>query len=230
MAKTILVVEDEADVLELIRYHLAKEGYEVLTAGSGEKGLETALSAAPDLVVLDVMLPVTNGLDICRQIKANPKTAHMPIIMLTAKSEEVDVVLGLELGADDYLAKPFSFKVLIARIRAIFRRSETGQPMPQSLRRFGSLCIDPGRVSVTVDNQRIELTASEFKVLQFLSEKPGWVFSRYQIVEAVRGEDHVVTDRTVDVLMVKLRKKLGSAADWIETIRGVGYRFKEEKS
>ena len=230
MAKAkILIVEDEEDIQELLRYNLSREGYTLVLASSGEKGLAAALGQQPDLVLLDLMLPGMDGLEVCRTLKGNPKTMHVPIIMLTAKGEESDIVTGLELGAEDYVSKPFSPKVLVARIRAVLRRRERELPDTRLPLHRGDLRIDPGRHEVTVEGQRVELTATEFQVLYFLARRPGWVFTRQQIVDEVKGEDYAVTERSVDVQMVGLRKKLGGAADLVETVRGVGYRFKENE-
>jgi len=228
MAKErILAIDDEADILELIRYNLEKEGYRIQTADSGEKGLKAAKMKPPDLIILDLMLPGLDGLDVCKLLKSDPKTKSIPVIMLTAKSEEVDVVTGLELGADDYIVKPFSPKVLIARIRACLRRQLQAAAESTSVIRSHGLVIDPGRHETLAAGKPVDLTFTEFRILHLLAGRPGWVFSRYQIVEAVRGEDYSVTDRSVDVQIVGLRKKLGVTGKQIETVRGVGYRFKE---
>jgi len=228
MAKeTILVVEDEEDILELVKYNLSKEGHKVEGAMSGEKALVAVRSNPPDLVLLDLMLPGVDGLEVCKRLKADPKLAQIPVIMLTAKGEEADIVTGLELGADDYVTKPFSPRVLIARIRAVLRRKaergvDEGDPVV-----MGDLRIHPGKHEVLVGGKAVDLTATEFRILHFLARSPGWVFTRYQIVDAVHGEDYPVTDRSVDVQIFGLRKKLGSAGKRIETVRGVGYRLKE---
>ena len=232
MAKeSVLVVDDEEDILELVTYNLAKEGYQVSAASTGEEGLNLVRSRKPDLVVLDLMLPGTDGLEICRAIKADPKTNKTPVIMLTAKGEEADIVQGLELGADDYITKPFSPRVLLARVKAVLRRDASGGRNPKTstseIVEVHNFVIHPGRHEVLVDGVKVDLTLTEFKVLYFLARRPGWVFTRYQIVDAVKGEDYAVTERSVDVQIVGLRKKLGAAGDCIETVRGVGYRFKE---
>ncbi|MHB9132720.1 MAG: response regulator [Armatimonadota bacterium] len=223
----ILVIEDEDDIQELVSYNLAKEGYQVTCAASGEEGLKRALALMPDLVILDLMLPGMDGLEVGKVLKHNPKTQDIPIIMLTAKSEEADIVTGLELGADDYITKPFSPRVLIARVRVVLRRHAEPSAEDLAVIRTGDLVIHPGRHEVTVQGQSIELTFTEFRVLHTLVRQPGWVLSRYQIVDAVRGDDYAVTERAVDVQIYGLRKKLGPAGDRIETVRGVGYRFKE---
>jgi len=225
----ILVVDDEEDILELIRYNLAREGYRVTGVASGEQALKTAGFEPHDLVLLDLMLPGIDGLEVARRLKANARTRSIPIVMLTAKGEEADVVAGLELGADDYLTKPFSPRILLARIKAVLRRKTTVTEDPQRVINVNDLFIDPGRRAVTVNGQPVELTYTEFQVLHLLASRPGWVFTRSQIVDGVRGADYPVTDRAVDVQIVGLRKKLGPAGKTIETVRGVGYRFKERQ-
>jgi two-component system alkaline phosphatase synthesis response regulator PhoP len=225
--KHILVVEDEEDILELITYNLTQEGFEVTTATDGEKALQQIAQRKPNLILLDLMLPGVNGLEICRLLKQKPDTAALPIIMVTAKGAESDVVVGLELGADDYLAKPFSMKVLFARIRAVLRRRERPPATRDEILKVHDISINPGRHEVICGRTSVELTASEFRLLQFLAQRPGWVYTREQIVDGVKGEDYAVTDRAVDVQVVSLRRKLGRRGDYIETVRGVGYRFKE---
>ena len=226
--ETILTVEDDEDILELLKYNLAKEGYRVTAVTSGEEGLQLARSTAPDLILLDLMLPGVDGLEVCRRLKLDAKTRRVPIIMLTAKGEEADIVTGLELGAEDYISKPFSTRVLLARVRAVLRRRSTAPPGEDALLKIRELIIDPGRHEVLLRGQAIDLTASEFRLLHLLARRPGWVLTRANIVEGLHGNDYPVTDRAVDVKIVALRKKLGAAADCIETVRGVGYRFKEE--
>ena len=223
----ILVVEDEEDILELVRYNLTKEGYLAETTTSGEDALSITFERTPDLILLDLMLPGADGFEVCRRLKNNPETNHVPIIMMTAKGEETDIVTGLELGADDYIVKPFSPKVLIARVRAVLRRAAREPVQESSTLKIHELTIHPGRHEVMVDDEKIDLTSTEFRLLHFLASRPGWVFTRYQIVDVLHGEDYPVTDRSVDVQVVGLRRKLGSAAGYIETVRGVGYRFKE---
>ena len=223
----ILVVDDEEDILELVRFNLAREGYEVLCAMSGEEALEEARKKHPDLVVLDLMLPGIDGLEVARALKREAGTKEIPVIMVTAKGEEADVVTGLELGADDYVTKPFSPRILVARVKAVLRRKNKETPEEGSMVRIHDLVIHPGRREVTVGGKPVQLTYTEFAILNYLSRRPGWVFTRYQIVNAVRGDDYPVTDRSVDVQIVGLRKKLGSESRYIETVRGVGYRFKE---
>jgi two-component system phosphate regulon response regulator PhoB len=224
----ILIVEDEEDILELIKYNLTKEGYKVTPATTGEEAIKLADSAPPDLILLDLMLPGADGFEVCRRLGNNPKTQQIPIVMLTAKGEEADIVTGLELGADDYITKPFSPKVLIARIRAVLRRVRMEPVDADTPLKIHEIVIHPGRHEVLINNKRADLTSTEFRLLYLLASRPGWVFTRYQIVDALHGEDYPVTDRSVDVQVVGLRKKLGTkAAKYIETVRGVGYRFKE---
>jgi two-component system alkaline phosphatase synthesis response regulator PhoP len=224
----ILVVDDEKDILDLVDYNLQKEGYRVTLVTNGEKTLEELSKNSQDLMLLDLMLPGIDGLEVCRRVKFDQKTKNIPIIMLTAKGEESDIVIGLELGADDYITKPFSPRVLIARIRNLLRRSNKNLAVENNdMIKIGNLIIDSNRVKVFVDDKEIEFTITEFKLLQFLAKKPGWVYTRYQIVDALKGEDYPVTDRSVDVQIVGLRQKLGDYGYLIETVRGVGYRFTE---
>jgi two-component system phosphate regulon response regulator PhoB len=226
MSELIVVIEDEEDIRELIRYNLEKDGYRVLVARSGEEGLVLVRSALPDLVMLDLMLPGIDGLEVCREIKADERLKSIPVVMVTARGEEPDVVAGLELGADDYVSKPFSPKVLVARVKTALRRRIAVQPDSQTIVRHERLLINPQRREVAIDNERIELTNTEFKLLHFLIRQPGIVFTRDQIVDGVHGDDYPVTDRSVDVQIVGLRKKLLEYGACIETVRGVGYRFK----
>ena len=223
----ILVVDDEEDLLELVNYNLSKEGYRVSCVGTGEEALAEARRSLPDLIVLDLLLPHVDGLEVCRLLKSDSNTKPIPVIMLTAKSEEADVVSGLELGADDYLTKPFSPRVLLARIKAILRRKSAPPEDDSSSIRIRDLVIHPGRHEVLLRSRAVDLTFTEFKLLHFLARKPGWAFTRMQIVDAVKGEDYPVTERSVDVQVVGLRKKLGEFGANIETVRGVGYRFRE---
>jgi len=223
----ILVVDDEEDILELVRYNLTREGYQVSGAASGEAALKKARSETFHLIVLDLMLPGIDGLAVAKQLKNQPATKAVPIIMLTAKGEEADIVTGLELGADDYVTKPFSPRVLIARVRSVLRRKIEDPETDGQIINISKLQIHPGRRSVSVGGTPIDLTFTEFQVLYVLAKRPGWVFTRSQIVDAVRGSDYPVTDRSVDVQIVGLRKKLGATGKYIETVRGVGYRFKE---
>ncbi len=223
----ILVVDDEEDILELLDYNLSKEGYKVDCVSSGEAACQAAKSLNPDVIVLDLMLPGIDGLEVCRKLKTDQATSAIPIIMLTAKGEDADIVSGLEVGADDYVVKPFSPRVLIARLRAVLRRGSSPANEDFSNVAIHDLRINPQRHEVLVANQGVDLTATEFGILSFLARRPGWVFTRNQIIEAVKGDDYPVTNRSVDVQIVALRKKLGNAGTYIETVRGVGYRFKE---
>ncbi|MCD6297167.1 MAG: response regulator [Deltaproteobacteria bacterium] len=228
MAKEkILIVDDEPDILELLRFNLSREGYQVSSAASGEDALSMAQSEIPDLIVLDLMLPGIDGLEVTKFLKNNPGTKDIPIVMLTAKGEEADIVTGLELGADDYITKPFSMRVLIARVKAVLRRKVKEYPEEDAAIRIHDLSIHPGRHEVLVSGKTVRLTFTEFGMLHFLAKRPGWVFTRNQIMDAVKGDDYFVTDRSVDVQIVGLRKKLGTAGPYIETVRGIGYRFKE---
>jgi two-component system alkaline phosphatase synthesis response regulator PhoP len=199
----------------------------VFCALSGEEALRLVRTEIPDLVVLDLMLPGIDGLEVTRRLKSDPNTKHLPIVMLTAKGEEADIVTGLELGADDYVTKPFSPRILVARVRAVLRRKVKEAPEETSVIRIHDLIIDPRRHEVLVNGEPVVLTFTEFGILNYMARRPGWVFTRFQIVDAVKGEDYPVTDRSVDVQIVGLRKKLGPAGNYIETVRGVGYRFKE---
>ncbi len=228
MAKEkILVVDDEEDILELLKFNLSREGYQVSCAASGEEALSQVRSKTPDLMVLDLMLPGIDGLEVAKSLKQDPETKNIPIVMLTAKGEEADIVTGLELGADDYITKPFSPRILVARVRAVLRRKTKEPPDETSVLRVHDLEIHPGRHEVLVNGKPIPLTFTEFGILGYLVRRPGWVFTRSQIVDAVRGDDYFVTDRSVDVQIVGLRKKLGPAGRYIETVRGIGYRLKE---
>ena len=221
----ILVVEDEEDIQELVEYNLIKAGYRVECAETGEEGLLAAREHEPDLVVLDLMLPGLGGLEVCRRLKSGPDTAEMPIIILTAKGEEEDIVAGFKAGADDYVTKPFSPRVLIARVGAVLRRRQHDEAASNGVLRAFDITIHPGRHEVLVGDELVQLTHTEFNILYFLVSRPGWVFTRNQIVRAVHGEDYPVTGRSVDVQMAALRKKLGDAGKHIETVRGVGYKL-----
>ena len=228
----VLVVDDERDILELVKYNLDREGYHVTVVATGEDALAAARTKTPDIVVLDLMLPGVDGLEVCRRLKGDPKTRNIPIVMLTAKGDEADVVTGLELGASDYVTKPFSPRVLTARIRAVLRRGGEAEDDEATIR-IKDLTIHSGRHQVLVKDKPVELTATEFRILLFLARRPGWVFTRQQIVDAARAadvfvSDRFVTDRSVDVHIVSLRRKLGSAGASIETVRGVGYRLQDD--
>jgi DNA-binding response OmpR family regulator len=223
----IFVVDDEEDILELVNFVLSKENYRVQKYETGEDLLKAIKADKPDLLLLDLMLPGIDGFDICKIIKNDEKFSDIPIIMLTAKGDEVDVVSGLELGADDYIVKPFAARVLIARVKAILRRGKNILSNNDDVIEIDNLKIHPGRHEVSVNGQHLDLTFSEFRLLQLLAQKRGWVYTRYQIVDALRGSDYPVTERAIDVQVVGLRKKLGNHGRYIETVRGVGYRFKD---
>ncbi len=224
----ILVVDDEEDILELVRYNLEKDGYAVTGVASGEDAAPRALQLRPDLIILDLMLPGLDGLTVCKHLKREEATRGIPVIMLTARGSEADIVTGLELGADDYVTKPFSPRVLVARVRSVLRRPRGAADPPgaDSIRRKG-LVIVPARHEASLDGAALDLTATEFSVLTLLARRPGWVFTRNQIIEAVHGDHYPVTDRSVDVHITGLRRKLGTSGELVETVRGVGYRFRE---
>jgi two-component system phosphate regulon response regulator PhoB len=222
----ILAVDDEADILELVQHNLTREGFEVILARDGENALRLAEKETPVFILLDWMLPGMSGLDILKHLKNNPKTERIPVVMLTVKNADADVALGLELGADDYITKPFSPRVLVARVRAILRR-KTAQPSESGdVLQIGDLLMHVGRHEAALKGDMIDLTVTEFRLLHLLALKPGWVFTRNQIIDSVRGENIAVTDRSVDAHIVTLRKKLGAYGTLIETVRGMGYRFK----
>ena len=227
--KTILVVEDDEDIQQLVGYNLIKAGFLVEYGDSGEQALEKVKDQMPDLILLDLMLPGMDGTELCRIIRSDSKLNDIPIIMLTAKGEESDIISGLDHGADDYITKPFSPKILLSRIKAVLRRkAKDSAPKAQELGdiiKINDLIIDPGRYEVKIAGSPINLTPTEFGILQLLTKKAGWVFSRQQIIDAVRGYDYLVTPRTIDVQMFSLRKKLGETGKKIETVRGIGYRF-----
>jgi len=225
--KQVLVVDDEEDVLELVRFNLSKEGYRVNCATTGEEAIESIRSTHPDLMILDLMLPGMDGLEVTRFLKKNLETRNIPIVMLTAKTEESDVLTGLEMGADDYVTKPFSPRILAARVKAVLRRDMDPFPEKDPSVRLHNLLVHMGRHEVLVDDKPVFLTFTEFGILNALVRRPGWVFTRAQLVDEVRGAEHPVTDRSVDVQVVGLRRKLGSAGAYIETVRGVGHRFKD---
>jgi len=223
----ILIIEDDEDIRELSRYNLEKEGYSVSCMDSGEKAMREIHRKQPDLILLDLMLPGMDGFEICRMLKRDEKTARIPIIMVTAKSEDADIVAGLELGAEDYITKPFSPGVLIARVRTVLRRRTAAPAGAEEKIEIHDLSLDPKRFEARVDGKPVELTATEFALLHLLARHPGWVFTRAQIIDAVKGSDYPVTDRSVDVQIVGLRKKLKSAGGLIQTVHGIGYRFME---
>ena len=222
---TVLVIDDEKDLIELITYNLGKEGYDVIAANDGQEGLDVVKRHRPDLVVLDLMMPGLDGLQVCQRLRSDSRTTGVPIIMLTAKATEADRVVGLEFGADDYITKPFSPREVVARVKAVLRRS-TPQPEEQQIIRCGELVIDLSGHEVTYRGQRVALTATEFRILQFLASRPGRVFSRDEIIDAALGNETAVFDRTVDVHITAIRRKLGAGGEQVETIRGFGYKFR----
>jgi DNA-binding response OmpR family regulator len=225
---SVLVIDDEEDLIELVRYNLEKEGFEVKGAPDGETGLALAMRESPNVVVVDLMLPGIDGLEVCRQLRAQSRTARIPIIILTAKAAESDRVVGIEMGADDYITKPFSPRELAARVKAVLRRTIAQREAPDVIR-YEDLVVDTVRHDVTCGKTVIPLTASEFRLLQFLSSHPGRVFDRSELIDGALGHDTVVMDRTIDVHVTALRRKLGKHGDRIETIRGFGYRFREDR-
>jgi two-component system phosphate regulon response regulator PhoB len=226
--QAVLVVDDEKDLLDLIAYNLQRNGYHVLTATSGDKALELASSQKPDLILLDLMLPGMSGTEVARKLKADPETAGIPIIMLTAKSEETDVVVGLTLGADDYVTKPFSMKILLARLNTVLRRSESANATPEAgMLKAGPLSIDASKHEVFVNGELIKLTLTEFKLLISLVAARGRVLTRDQLMDKAMGTDVFVTDRAIDVHITAIRKKLGAASWLVRTVRGVGYSVQD---
>ncbi len=228
MAK-LLIIEDEADIRELISFNLEMSGYEVDKARDGEEGLALARSGGYDLIILDLMLPGMDGMKVCSMIRKDPETKSIPIIMLTARSEDEDIVAGLESGADDYITKPFSPRILIARVKTALRRNkkDSSEDSSKSIS-IHDLVIDTARHETLLAGEHITLSATEFAILRFLAQNPGWVFSRNQIIDSVKGEDYPVTARSVDVQILGIRKKLGESGSMIETVRGIGYRMKAE--
>lgn len=228
MAKAhILAVDDEDQILELLQYILVKDGYTVTGVTTGEKAISRVHIERPDLILLDLMLPGMNGLDVCKYLKGHDETATIPVIMVTARGEEADIVTGLELGADDYITKPFSSRVLLARIRAELRHYQNPEHHHLREARVGDIVLLLDRHEVYIGGSLIELTHTEFELLHFLVKRPGHVFTRYQIIDGIRGDEYAVTDRSVDVQVAGLRKKLGTCSNYLETVRGVGYRIKD---
>ncbi len=224
--KDILIIEDEKDLVELIQYNLEKEGFRVMYAYDGEDGLRLARSKHPSLVLLDLMLPRLDGLEVCRRMKQDPKTDGIPIIILSVKDSEADIVAGLELGVDDYITKPFSPRILTSRVRAVLRRSERETSSRKRINIDG-LVVDPSRHEVFLGDKNVALTMTEFRLLEYLAMRPGRVFTRNQLMSGVLGEDSMVVDRTIDVHVASLRKKLGEYAKYIVTVRGLGYKLKD---
>lgn len=224
----VVIVEDEPDIVEVISYNLKREGFQVAAAGRGDDGLNLVRNQSPSLVILDLMLPGMDGLSVCQQIKSDPLTRDIPIIIVSAKGEESDVVIGLGLGADDYLAKPFSPRELLARVKAVLRRGPIREEQRKDRIAIKDLVIDLTRHEVLVGDNPLKLTATEFKLLYQLASQPGRAFTREQLLNRVVGEGVIVVDRNIDVHIRALRKKLGDRAAMIQTIRGVGYRFVDE--
>jgi two-component system phosphate regulon response regulator PhoB len=222
----ILLIEDERGLTDVLRYNLEREGYEVNIAGDGREGLRKAQTQLPDLVVLDLMLPAMDGLEVCRELRAGERTRNVPILMLTAKAEESDQLIGFSVGADDYVTKPFSPKVLLQRIRALLRRTETNNESLDVIEHLG-VRIDRIRHQASIDGRDLELTPTEFRLLECLLRQPGRAFTRPQLMDVAIGDKAVVLERTIDVHIKTLRKKLGSEQEFIETVRGIGYRFRE---
>lgn len=222
--KRILIIEDETDILDMISLRLRKEKFEPLEATNGATGLTIVREKKPDLVLLDLMLPVMNGLDVLRKLRESSATANVPVIIVSAKGDDSDIVLGLELGADDYVTKPFNMPVLLARINALLRRSNPEDDASDILC-IGPIRIDPERFSVSVEDEPISLTRTEFGILNALARSRGRVLTRNQLIDHAIGSDAIVTDRTIDVHLTSLRGKLGSAREMIETVRGIGYRM-----
>lgn len=223
----ITLIEDEEDIRQLLFYNLEKEGYSVSGYESGEKGLAAIKADPPDLVLLDMMLPGIGGMEVCRRLKQDVATRDIPVVIISAMGEESDIVAGLETGADDYLSKPFSPKILLARIRTVLRRVNQPLPDEDDVIQIDDLLLVPRKFSVSIAGSTVDLTAGDFRLLHYLASHRGWVFTRYQIVDAIRGEGYVVTERAIDVQVAGLRKKLGDYGLYIETVRGVGYRFKD---
>ncbi|MCL2120445.1 MAG: response regulator transcription factor [Planctomycetaceae bacterium] len=223
--KRLLIIEDEVDVLDMLELRLVKERFEVLKAANGETGLQKAVSEEPDLILLDLMLPLLPGLDVLKSLRANLPTANTPVLILSARGEESDIIVGLELGADDYVVKPFGMSVLVARINALLRRTASSEEDAANFLRLGAVEIDVDRFQAFVDGSPITLTKTEFRILYALATSKGRVLTRNQLIDKAIGADAMVTDRTIDVHLTSLRTKLGTARDVIETVRGIGYRF-----
>jgi len=224
----ILIIEDDKDIRDLISFNLSKNGYKTILSRDGEKGIEKAKNEKPDLVLLDLMLPGIHGLDVCKILKTDSSLNKLSIIMLTALGQEEDIIKGLEAGADDYITKPFSFKILFARIKSVLRRKKTKESSNKGPVNLYGVKIDPQTRQVIINENELKLTFTEFQILYLLASHPGWVFTRYQIINKIRSDNNSVTDRSVDFQIVGLRKKMNNLGKLIETIRGVGYRFKSK--
>lgn len=226
--KKILIIEDDKDIRDLISFNLSKNGYKTILSRDGEKGIKKAKNEKPDLVLLDLMLPGIHGLDVCKILKTDSSLNKLSIIMLTALGQEEDIIKGLEVGADDYITKPFSFKILFARIKSVLRRKKTKESSNKGPINLYGVKIDPQTRQVIINENELKLTFTEFQILYLLASHPGWVFTRYQIINKIRSDNNSVTDRSVDFQIVGLRKKMNNLGKLIETIRGVGYRFKSK--
>ena len=229
--ETVFVIEDEPDILEVIEYNLKREGYQVESSRNGREGLRRVQNELPALLILDLMLPGLDGIEVCREVKTQPATRQIPVLIVSAKGEESDVVLGLGVGADDYITKPFSPRELVARVRAVLRRGPLRDSGPTQERVAAEgVLVDAGRHEVVVDGAVVPFTATEFRLLHYIASHPGRVFTRDQLLSSVIGDDVVVIDRNIDVHIRSVRKKLGGHRDLIETIRGVGYRFADRRA
>lgn len=228
-ARKILIVEDEKDILQLVKLYLDKEGYRTITAATGSEGLRQARAEKPDLVVLDLMLPEIDGLEVCKRLRSAPETAMLPIIMLTAKAEESDTVIGLELGADDYVTKPFSPKTLVARVKALFRRIDRTSDDSQARYFYGGIVMDLARHELTMNGEEVSLTAKEFGLLEHLLKNPGRVLTRDVLLNAVWGYEYYGTTRTIDVHIRRLKQKLPLLDDAIVSVKSLGYKLKDVK-
>ncbi len=221
----ILIIEDDNDIRELIAFNLEVSGYEVLKCENGEDGLNMALKMTPDLILLDIMLPTIDGFQVCSQLKKKPQLKDIPIIMLTARADEEDIIKGLETGADDYITKPFHPKILMARIKTALRRKSDGTKSDEKILNINGITIDHDRHEVKLKDEIVHLSVTEFSILEYLAQNPGFVYSRNQIIDRVKGNGYAVTERSVDVQILGIRKKLGNYGRFIETVRGIGYRM-----
>jgi DNA-binding response OmpR family regulator len=226
--ETILVIEDDRDIIEIIQYNFEREGYRVLTATNGEKGIDEARARRPALIVLDLMLPGVDGIEVCKRLRHQSETRNIPIVILTAKGEESDIILGLGMGADDYVTKPFSPKELLARITAVLRRGDLKEDAPARARiERSGIVIDPVRFEVEVKGKAVTFTLTEFKILSILASNPGRVYTRQLLLDKIQNGEAFVDDRNIDVHIRAIRRKLGELADLVVTVRGVGYKFKD---
>jgi two-component system alkaline phosphatase synthesis response regulator PhoP len=228
MAKTILIIDDEQDIIDLLQFNLQAEGYQILSALEGETAIELAQKKQPDLIILDIMLPGKDGYEVIRELRQDIKTRRIPVIFLTAKDSEIDEVIGLELGADDYIVKPIGLRKLVARVKMVLRKTSTLVQEQNKKISHGNLLIDAESYSVKVNRKPVDFTKKEFEILSYLAQRPGRVVTRETLLNEVWGEDVIVIDRTIDVHIRKIREKLEDFASYIETIKGVGYRFKTE--